>query len=145
MFDDRDYQAQAAFRRAVRHFLHFSEEQARHHGITPQQHLALLSIRGSSSYPKVTVGEVAEAMQMRHHSASLLVDRCVKAGQVSRLEDPEDRRRVMLSLTTDGQQRLDAITRANRLQLHDLDFEGLQKSLVEVRKVASEPQGPPLR
>jgi DNA-binding MarR family transcriptional regulator len=145
MFDDRDYQIQASFRRALRQFLHFSEEQSRKHDITPQQHLVMLSIRGNTAYPKVTVSDVAEAMQMRHHSASLLVDRCVKRHLLSRVEDPDDRRRVMLSLTPEGQRVLDDITRANRLQLKELDFERLQLSLNKVRDIearASEPVHP---
>jgi DNA-binding MarR family transcriptional regulator len=126
-FDDSDYQSQAAFRHALRRFLHFSEEQARAHGITPQQHIALLSIRGQKTYPRVTVGDVAQAMQMRHHSASLLIDRCVKRGLLDRQEDPDDRRRVMLSLTDEGQQVLDEITRANRKELHALDMDVFQR------------------
>jgi DNA-binding MarR family transcriptional regulator len=128
-FTDRDYQKQAAFRHALRKFLRFSEEQARMHGITPQQHIALLSIRGQQSYPRVTVGDVAEAMQMRHHSASLLVDRCVKRGLLYRQEDPQDRRRVMLSLTDAGQQLLDEITRANRQELQTLDVDLFRESV----------------
>lgn len=134
-FDDRLYGEQAAFRHALRRFLRFSEEQARSYGITPQQHIVLLSIRGEPSYPRVTIGDVAEAMQMRHHSASLLVDRCVKRGLVDRKEDPEDRRRVMLSLTHEGQRVLDQITRANRDELRVLDLDVFQKSVREALDV----------
>jgi DNA-binding MarR family transcriptional regulator len=139
IFDDRAYQDQAAFRHALRRFLRFSEEQARQHGITPQQHIVLLSIRGQSTYPRVTVGDVAEAMQMRHHSASLLVDRCVKRGLLDRREDPDDRRRVMLSLTADGQKLLDEITRANRDELHALDLDLFHKSVREALEIEWEP------
>ena len=129
--DGRAYQEQAAFRHALRRFLRFSEEQARSHGITPQQHIVLLSIRGHPSYPRVTVGDVAEAMQMRHHSASLLVDRCVRRGLLDREEDTEDRRRVMLSLTPAGERVLEQITRANRLELRELDLDRFYDSLRE--------------
>jgi DNA-binding MarR family transcriptional regulator len=139
-FDDGDYQNQAAFRHALRQFLRFSEEQARIQGITPQQHIALLSVRGEKSYPRVTVGDVAEAMQMRHHSASLLVDRCVKRGLLDRQEDPDDRRRVMLSLTDDGQQVLDEITRANREELGTLDLDLFQNV---IRKALDNAGAPP--
>ena len=137
-FADHEYQEQAAFRHALRRFLHFSEEQARQHGITPQQHIVLLSIRGEPGYPRVTVGNVAEAMQMRHHSASLLVDRCVKRGLLHRQEDPDDRRRVMLSLTAEGQKRLDEITRANREELRALDLHLFHKSVREALAVGWE-------
>jgi DNA-binding MarR family transcriptional regulator len=139
-FDDRVYQEQAAFRHALRRFMYFSEEQARQHGITPQQHIVLLSIRGEPAYPRVTVGDVAEAMQMRHHSASLLVDRCVKRGLLDRREDPDDRRRVMLSLTVEGQHVLDEITQANREELHGLDLDLFHKSVREALEIEWEPK-----
>lgn len=138
-YDDRAYQEQAAFRHALRRFLRFSEEQARSHGITPQQHFVLLCIRGHPSYPRVTVGDVAEAMQMRHHSASLLVDRCVKRGLLDRQEDTEDRRRVMLSLTSAGQHVLEQITRANRVELRTLDLDHLYVSIREALTVEADP------
>ncbi|GAC1472608.1 MAG: hypothetical protein PVSMB7_25470 [Chloroflexota bacterium] len=118
---DADYRDQAGFRRALRQFLHFSEEQARVHGITPQQHLLLLIVRGHESYPHVTVGDSAEALKIRHHSASLLVDRCVRRGLLYRNEDSEDRRRVNLSLTADGERVLGEITQANRMKLGALE------------------------
>jgi DNA-binding MarR family transcriptional regulator len=134
-FHDHLYREQAAFRHALRRFLRFSEEQARSYGVTPQQHIVLLSVRGEPSYPRVTVGDVAEAMQMRHHSASLLVDRCVKRGLIDRKENPEDRRRVMLSLTPEGQKILDEITRANRDELHALNLDVFYKSVREALNV----------
>jgi DNA-binding MarR family transcriptional regulator len=137
------YQIQASFRSSLRRFLRFSEEEARKHGITPQQHLALLSIRGQPSYPRVAVGRVAEAMQIRHHSASLLVDRCVKRGLLYRQEDPDDRRRVMLSLTDDGQQVLDEITRANRNELYTLDFDRMRKTVHQALGTDSESKSSP--
>src|SRR5919199_4478043 len=100
---DADYRDQAAFRCALRRFLHFSEDQARLHGITPQQHLLLLIVRGHQSYPEVTVGEVAESLQIRHHSASLLIDRCVRRNLLQRREDPADRRRALGSMTDERQ------------------------------------------
>jgi len=118
---DGDYRDQADFRCALRRFLRFSEEQARAAGITPQQHVLLLVVRGHQSYPEVTIGEIAEALQVRHHSASLLVDRCVRRGLLHRRADTVDRRRALVSLTDQGQAVLDAITRANRQQLRHLE------------------------
>lgn len=124
-----DFCDQADFRAALRRFMRFSEDQARLHGITPQQHLLLLAVRGHADYPGVTIGAVAEALQIRHHSASLLVDRCVKRGLLDRREDPDDRRRALVTLTADGQYALDAITRANRKQLDTLRGSFLRDSL----------------
>src|SRR5579864_5735887 len=71
---DSDFRDQAEFRAALRRFLRYSEEQSRVYGITPQQHLLLLAVRGHANYPNVSIGDVAEALRIRHHSASLLVD-----------------------------------------------------------------------
>jgi len=127
--NDSDFQDQAEFRAALRRFLRFSEEQSRIYGITPQQHLLLLAVRGHGNYPRVSIGDVAEALQIRHHSASLLVDRCVRRGLLSRREDPNDRRRALVALTDEGQVVLDNITKANRRQLQTLKAQLFRETL----------------
>ena len=52
--NDEDYRRQADFRYAIRRFSAYSERQAHAAGITPQQHLLLLTLRGHPSYPIVT-------------------------------------------------------------------------------------------
>ncbi len=96
--NDADYRALAAYRHALRRFLAFSEAAARESGLTPQQHQAILAIRGHGSEP-MTIGELAETLLIRHHSAVELADRLVRADLVVRLEDPDDRRRVVVRLT----------------------------------------------
>ncbi|MEO6753630.1 MAG: helix-turn-helix domain-containing protein, partial [Chthoniobacteraceae bacterium] len=71
------YEVLAAFRFALRRFLRFSEDAATAAGITPQQHQALLAIKGFPARDRVTVGELAERLQIRHHSAVGLIDRLV--------------------------------------------------------------------
>jgi DNA-binding MarR family transcriptional regulator len=119
-WQEQDYRDQADFRCALRQFLRFAEEQAREAGITPQQHVLLAIVRGHDGYPAVTIGEIADSLQVRQSSASLLVDRCVKRGLLNREEDTVDRRRAVVSLTPEGQQILDTIMAANRKQLGSL-------------------------
>jgi DNA-binding MarR family transcriptional regulator len=121
VFADSDYRDQADFRCALRQFLRFTEDQARAAGITPQQYLLLLIVRGHHSYPNVSIGDVADAMQIRHHSASLLVDRGVKRGLLRREEDRIDRRRALVSLTRDGQNMLDRVMISARRELGQLE------------------------
>lgn len=128
---EQDYRDQADFRSAIRRFLRFSEDQARAAGITPQQHLLLLIVRGHSSYPGVTIGEVASSLQVRHHAASLLVDRGVKRGLLDRREDERDRRRALVTLTPEGQRILDRITLANRRELGELNDTLFRRSFME--------------
>lgn len=132
MFSEQDYRDQADFRAALRHFTHFSEEQARLHGITPQQHQLLLAVRGHPTYPRVTIGLVAQALQIRHHSASLLVDRGVRRGLLDRQEDPDDRRRALLRLLPEGQRILDEVMAANRAQIRSLRGVLVRDSLFRV-------------
>ena len=117
---DDDYQAQANFRYAMRRFFRHSEEQARSCKITPQQHMLLLIVRGHPKYPGVSITEISEHLQIRHHSASLLVERGVKRGLLHRQQDPVDRRRALVSLTNEGAHILDQITLSNRRELQAL-------------------------
>jgi DNA-binding MarR family transcriptional regulator len=116
-----DYRHQADFRYALRRFVRFSELQARKVGITPQQHLLLLMVRGHESYPAVSIGDIAERLQIEHHSASLLVERTVRRGLLNRETDGYDRRRVLVSLTPEGKNLLDQVTLANRKELATLE------------------------
>src|SRR5262245_53741046 len=70
-----EYEVLAAFRYHLRQFLQFSEEAARSAGLTPRQHQALLAIKGFPERERVTIGELAEQLQIAHHSAVGLVDR----------------------------------------------------------------------
>jgi DNA-binding MarR family transcriptional regulator len=139
LFSDSEYKDQADFRCAFRVFLRYAEEQSRAAGITPQQYFLLLVVRGHEHYPRVNIGEIAEALQVRHHGASLLVDRCVRRGLLGRAEDPEDRRRVHVWLTEEGQELLDRIMDANRKKLgalHEALFrDSLQRALVHYQEL----------
>jgi DNA-binding MarR family transcriptional regulator len=94
-----DYETLAAFRHALRRFLAFSESAARASGLTAQQHQAILTIKGHATGGPLTIGELADHLLIRHHSAVELVDRLVQAGLVDRLKAEGDRRRVVVGLT----------------------------------------------
>ncbi|GAC1470727.1 MAG: hypothetical protein PVSMB7_21790 [Chloroflexota bacterium] len=121
-FTDSDYREQAAFRRVLRRFLYRAELHAHEVGITPERYVLLLVTRGHPSYPDVTIGDIATSLQIRHHSASLLVDRSVHNGLMRRVRATvQDRRRVLASLTDDGQRILDHVMEANRRELIALE------------------------
>jgi DNA-binding MarR family transcriptional regulator len=94
-----DYQRLSEFRYLIRRFLEFSQVQAEGAGLTPRQHQALLTIKGSPGGGPVTVGDLAERLRIRHHSAVELVNRLSEAGLVQRDQDHKDQRRVLLRLT----------------------------------------------
>jgi DNA-binding MarR family transcriptional regulator len=107
-----DYEMLAAWRYALRRFLAFSRAAAAQEGIPPQQHQALLAIKGFPGRDHVTIGELAERLHLRHHSAVGLVDRLVTQRLVRREPSETDRRRVHVALTPKGEalvQRLSAV------------------------------------
>lgn len=114
------YEALAAFRYALRKFIHFSETAAQAARITPQQHQALLAIRGFPGRDQVTVSELAERLQLRHHSAVGLVDRLVAEKLVSRVPSNEDRRQVFIQLTSRGKRTLENLSAMHHKQLKQL-------------------------
>lgn len=108
---DVDYQALAQFRFQLRKFLSFSEAAARKAGLTPQQHQALLAIKGSSSAEPISVGDLAEFLHVRHHTAVELVGRMTKFGLLGRLVDNDDSRRILVKLTSKGEQKLGLLSK----------------------------------
>lgn len=112
------YETLASFRYALRQFIHFSDEAAQTAGITPQQHQALLAIKGFPGRDKVTVGELAERLQLRHHSTVGLINRLVAEKLVIREASAEDRRRVLIQLTPNGEKILEKLTSVHRIQLN---------------------------
>lgn len=111
------YERLAAFRYALRQFYHFSEEAAHAAGITPQHHQALLAIKGFPGRDCVTVGELAERLQLRHHSTVGLVDRLVTEKLVARAPSAQDRRQVFVQLTRRGENVLEGLSAAHTEQL----------------------------
>jgi len=107
----------AAFRFALRQFLRFSEEAAQAANLTPQQHQALLAIKGFPERDTVNVSELAERLQLRHHSAVELIDRLETDKMVKREPDESDGRKVLIGLTTRGEQVLEKLSEAHREQL----------------------------
>jgi len=114
----------ARFRYALRKFERSSEQAVRKAGLTLQQHQLLLGIAGFTDRESVTVGEVAEFLQLRHHSAVGLVDRAAAAGLVRRETNPDDHRQVFVALTGDGQRKLRALA-----ELHRKELQGMRRSL----------------
>lgn len=119
----REYEMLAAFRYSLRQFLRFSEDAAQEAGLTPQQHQALLAIKGFPGRDFVTVSELSERLQILHHSAVGLVDRLVKEKYLDRTRNPDDQRQVYLRLTARGEKVLAQLSAAHQQQLHRLSPE----------------------
>jgi DNA-binding MarR family transcriptional regulator len=115
-----DYPALLAFRVALRRFNHWSEEQAARVGLTHAQHQLLLTIKAHPDPSGPTIGEAADYLLVRHHSAVELVDRTEALGFVARLKDTKDGRRVRLTLTDEGEKCIAALTAVHLEKLRAL-------------------------
>ncbi len=112
-----DYQLLAEFRHVLARFLAFSASAATEAGLAPRQHQALLAIKGAPGGAPMTVGDLAERLVIRHHSAVELVDRMVSSGYLRRRTDPVDRRRAILVLTASAERALAELSAAHRAEL----------------------------
>jgi len=77
----------------------------------------------------LTVGQVASLMGLSQPTSSLLIDRLVHLGLVTRTEDPDDRRRTRVRVTADGRTRLTGLRQGGedrwRALLEQLDPDDL--------------------
>ncbi len=120
-----DYQALGQFRHQIRQFLHFSEDAARTEGLEPQQHQMMLAIRAwrapQSQPADPTIGDLAEHLLLKHHSAVGLVDRLTERGLVQRIRAGADRRQVRVHLTPEG---IEKLKRLSNVHLQELRASG---------------------
>jgi DNA-binding MarR family transcriptional regulator len=117
----QDFEALARFRCGIRRYLRFSEETVRRHGLTPQQYQLLLALKGFPDREWATVRELAERLQLRHHSVVELVNRAQKQRLVERAGHPDDARAVRVLLTEDGDRILARLSALHRDELRRMD------------------------
>ena len=120
MPSDKDYEHLLAFRTRLRRFDLWSRAAAEDHGLTHAQHQLLLAIRGHGGAEGPTIGDVAEALFVKHHTVSELVDRAQAIGLIERVRDEDDNRRVRLLLTSKGHDVLHRLTAAHLDELRRL-------------------------
>ena len=113
----QDFEALARFRFGIRRYLRFSEETVRRHGVTPQQYQLMLALKGYPGREWAVIREIAERLQLRHHSVVELVDRAQAQGLVCREADPDDARAVRVVLSERGQRLLDRLSAHHRDEL----------------------------
>lgn len=109
---ETDYVALADFRATLRQFLAFSEREAKQAGLTPQQHQALLAIKGAEA-GKMTIGLLAERLILQPHSTSGLVKRLEELNLIYRIDCAEDQRKMALGLTEQAEKLLSALSSAH--------------------------------
>lgn len=116
-----DFEALARFRFGIRRYLRFSEETVRSHGVTPQQYQLMLAVKGFPGRDWAVVRELAERLQLRHHSVVELVNRAAGQRLVHRAADPDDARAVRVTLTEHGELLLARLSALHRDELRRMD------------------------
>ena len=111
-------------------------------GLTPTQLSALGVVFREGP---LTLGELANAEQVRAPSITRTVDLLVAAGLVQRQPNPKDARAVLVGVTPEGEQLVKEIRRARRswlasqwAELTDDEREALQKAAPILRKLANQ-------
>lgn len=113
-----DYQALAEFRYAMRKFLRFSKDElAQHARLTPEQYEAMLALRAFAEDRGLTVGQLSERLQVKHHTAVTLVNKLVERAVASRTHGTADRREVYVKLTPKGIELLEKTAAVHRKEL----------------------------
>ncbi len=120
----RDYRRLLALRTGLRLFLRWSDEQVRAQGLTPAQHQLMLAILGHPEPRGPSIGEIAESLVIRHHSAVGLVDRAAASGLVMRMPDRKRPGSVRVICTEEGLTRMRALA-----ALHEAELERLTPTM----------------
>jgi DNA-binding MarR family transcriptional regulator len=106
--EQSDFEHLLELRTGLRRFIRWSDQQAQAAGLTPAKHQLLLAIKGHPGPSGPTIGEVADYLVLRHHSAVGLIDRAVEDGLVKRNKD-RSKGVVRVTLTRAGEDKLHAL------------------------------------
>jgi DNA-binding MarR family transcriptional regulator len=115
---EKDYEALAGFRYALRKFLRSSKQYlADTANLTPEQYEALLALKAFSGSDGLLVGELSERLQVKHHTAVSLTDKLVARKLVTKQRGRVDRRHVYVKLTSEGSRLLATLAATHRDEL----------------------------
>ena len=117
-FNPDIYRPLAEFRYLLRKFLRFSKDVLRERaGINPEQYEALLAVKAFASEDPVTISQLSERLQVKHHSAVNIVDRLVERKLITRQPSEQDRRQRHLQLTEKGEKLIQELASAHFKEL----------------------------
>jgi DNA-binding MarR family transcriptional regulator len=99
----------------MRKFLSFSKHALAKADLTPEQYEAMLALKAFPGSAGLTIGQLGERLQVKHHTAVSLVDKLEAGALVVRERGVEDRRHVYVRLTATMRERspemIDALLR----------------------------------
>src|SRR4029079_10622733 len=82
-----------------------------------RQHQLLLALKGLPEGTDPTIGELAQRLHVRPHSAVELVDRLCDSGYIRRRRSKGDRRQVLVEITRKGEAVLKSLSLIHRQEL----------------------------
>ena len=119
-----DYEALAEFRYLLRKFLRFSKDLlSTTAGLNPEQYEALLAIKAFAAPVGLTISQLSERLQVKHHSAVNIVDRLAQRKLVTRETGETDRRRRHIELTARGDKLIKELVAVHRKEIRSRSAE----------------------
>lgn len=125
--DPTTFHSLASFRYLLRRFLRFSKDLLQTEGLTTDQYQTLLAIRASPGGGRLSVRELAEQLQVKHHSTVGIVDQLVTRDLLVREVAPSDRRKILLSLTEKGEAKVGYLA-----PLHSAELRRIRGELMQI-------------
>ena len=124
----------ASLRYALRKFLRFSKHLASTRAnLTPEQYEALLALRVFADEDGLTVGQLSERVQVKHHTAVSLTDRLAERWLVTKRRKSSDRRYVYVKLTPAGMKLLKSLAAGHRREIRKHASEMI-KALAQLKR-----------
>jgi len=121
-----DYEALANLRYRLRKFTEFSTAEVHRLDISPQQHQALLAIKGLPADKEMTVGMLADRLLISPQSATVLVRDLVDAGYIERDNSVAARRHHVIRLIDRGEDILEKLSGAHLHEIREMAPELMQ-------------------
>lgn len=124
----------ASLRYILRKFLRFSKDAVGSKAkLTPEQYEALLALKVFSSDEGLTVGQLSERVQVKHHSTVSLTDKLATRKLVTKRRGTPDRRYVYVKLTPAGIELLKTLAAGHRREIRKHAAEMI-KSLKQLKQ-----------
>jgi DNA-binding MarR family transcriptional regulator len=100
----KQYSALATFHNRLEHLVDATEQCTREAGLRRTKFRLLMAIKRQPTDAPATIGTLAESMNMDRGAIVELLDELIRQGFVLREKDPNDRRRILISLTPTGEE-----------------------------------------
>uniref|UniRef100_UPI00310131E1 MarR family transcriptional regulator n=1 Tax=Neorhizobium sp. EC2-8 TaxID=3129230 RepID=UPI00310131E1 len=123
---EADYEALANLRYSIRRFRKFSASEADKLGLQPQQHQALLAIKGLSRGEQMTARLLSERLLIARHSAEELLQQLIDEGYVDAGTPTSGHTKDVIHLARRAEDALDLLASAHLFEIRKMAPELMQ-------------------